>query len=270
MAARALLLTPALAPYWHVARRTFQRNSTYRGATFAGVVIGTVFGFLRAYVLLAVYRSRSTIGSFDAMDAVTFTFVSQGLLPTVGMWGRLELSDRIRSGDVATDLYRPLHFSSYWLAQDLGRFAYEGLARGIPPLAIGALVFPLRFPASPFTWALFLLAVVLAEVVSFGLRFLVALVGFWLIDNRGFIQFAGFVTQFFGGVIVPLSFFPGGLEQVARLLPFQAVIQLPVELFLGRQGAGALAVQALWAAALMVAGNAFALRAVRKVVVQGG
>jgi ABC-2 type transport system permease protein len=249
--------------------------SASRAPIFSGVaarplLLGTVFGFLRAYVLLAVYRSRSTIGSLDAMEAVTFTFVSQGFLPTIGMWGRLELSERIQSGDVATDLYRPLHFTSYWLAQDLGRFAYEGLCRGVPPVAIGALVFALRFPATATTWALFLVAVVLAEVVSFALRYLVALIGFWLIDNRGLIQFAGFVTQFFGGVIVPLTFFPGWLEQVCRLLPFQAVIQLPVEVFLGRQGIAALALQALWAAALLVAGNAFATRALRKVVVQGG
>jgi len=248
----------------------FQRFSTYRGATVAGAVIGTTFGFLRAYVLVAVYRHHETIGSFDAVDAVTFTFVSQGFLPTIGIWGRLELSDRIRSGDVATDLYRPLHFQSYWLAQDLGRFAFEGLARGMVPVAAGALAFSLRFPTGRGTWALFAIALVLAEVVSFGLRYLVALIGFWVLDNRGFVQFGGFLTQFFGGVIVPVSFFPAGLEGACRLLPFQAVVQLPVEVFLGRQGAGALALQAVWAAALLVAGNALAARAMHKVVVQGG
>jgi len=268
----ALLLPPtqAVAPYWQVARRTFQRHSTYRGATFAGLVIGTTFGFLRAYVLLAVYEQQDTIGGLDAMGALTFTFVSQGFLPSIGLWGRLELSDRIRSGDVATDLYRPLHFQAYWLAGDLGRFAFEGLARGVAPVAAGALVFTLRFPPGAGTWALFLVAVLLAELVSFGLRYLVALIGFWVLDNRGFIQFAGFLTQFFGGVIVPVTFFPGALEQVCRLLPFQAVVQLPVEVFLGRQGPGALALQAVWAAALLVAGNAFAARAMHKVVVQGG
>src|SRR5437763_13887945 len=89
--------------YWEVARRSYRRFSTYRGATFAGVFTNTVFGFLKAYVLLAVFRSKTHVGSFDAVDVVTFTFVTQGLLATVGAFGELDLSDRIRTGDVVSD-----------------------------------------------------------------------------------------------------------------------------------------------------------------------
>src|SRR5262249_54781653 len=106
------------ALYWHLARRTFQRYSTYRGATFAGAATNTVFAFLLVSVRLALYRHRSTVGTFDVRDTVTFTFVSQGFLATSGAFGYLELSDRIRTGDVVADLYRPVHFLSYWLAQE--------------------------------------------------------------------------------------------------------------------------------------------------------
>ena len=271
MAAHLLSPGEAIAPYWQVARRSFQRHATYRGATVAAIVVGTVFGFLRAFILLAVYQQRTTIGSFDAVDAVTFAFVSQGFLPTVNVFGAMELSDRIRTGDVATDLYRPLHFQSYWLADDLGRFAFQGLTRGVAPVAFGALFFTLRLPSDATTWVLFLVALVLAELISFTLRFLVALIGFWVLDNRGFVQLGGLILQFFGGVIVPITFFPHGLERLARLLPFQAVVQLPVEVFLGRhRSVGALAPQLLWVAVLVVAGNRLAATAMRKVTVQGG
>ena len=59
---------------WEVATRAYRRQATYRGATFAGVFTNTVFGFILAYVLLAVYQQRSTIGGFTSVDAVTFTF----------------------------------------------------------------------------------------------------------------------------------------------------------------------------------------------------
>ena len=272
VAARSPSPAQVLAPYWQVARRTFQRHATYRGATLATMGADIVFGTLRASVLLAVYAHRDSVGGLDATAAVTFAFVSQAFLPTIGVFGALELSDRIRTGDVATDLYRPLQFQGYWLAQDLGRFVYDAVALGLPAVTAGALLFHLRFPAGPTAWAVFAVALVLAELVSFSFRYLVALAGFWLVENRGLIQFAGLLMQFFGGIVVPITFFPGGLERVARTLPFPAMIQLPVELFVGvsRAPAGALGLQALWGAALFAAGHAVSTRAVRKVVVQGG
>ena len=41
-------------------------------ATFADAFTNTVFGFLRAYVLLAMFRTRSNIGSFDVADTLTY------------------------------------------------------------------------------------------------------------------------------------------------------------------------------------------------------
>src|SRR5881275_1917059 len=88
--------------YWEVARRSFRRWSTYRGATIAGAITNSVFGYIRAYVLLAVYEHRSDVGGFDAVDAVTFSFVSQGFLMLVSVFRtEMGLSERVRSGEVA-------------------------------------------------------------------------------------------------------------------------------------------------------------------------
>ncbi len=142
----------------------------------------------------------------------------------------LELAERIRTGDVVSDLCRPLHFQGYWLAQGLGRAAYQAVARGVPPFLIGALFVRLRLPPDLATWMAFLVGLVLAVVVSFGYRFVVGLAGFWLLDNRGISQVAVLVMQFFAGAVVPLTFFPDTLGRVARVLPFACVLQLPVEI----------------------------------------
>lgn len=261
--------------YTEVARRSFRRFSTYRGATIAGVFTNTVFGFLKAYVLLAVVSQRGEIGGLDATGAVTFTFVSQGFLATVGIFGELELAERIRTGDVVVDLYRPFDFQRYWLSQDLGRAAFQGIFRGIPPFLAGALVFDLRVPSDPAIWCAFALSVVLAVVVSFAVRFLTVLSGFWLLDARGPTALMGIVTQFFSGVLIPVTFFPAWLAHVAFLLPFVAMVQLPIEIFLGQRSgpgeiAGVLAVQVAWAVVLLWLGRVVLARATRKVVVQGG
>jgi ABC-2 type transport system permease protein len=261
--------------YWAVTRRSFRRYSTYRGATFAGAFTNTVFGFIQVYVLLAVFRERSDVGGLDAVDVVTFAFVTQGLLAVMSVFGSLDLADRITSGDVVSDLYRPFDLQAWWLAQDVGRAAFQLLFRGVPPFVVGALVLHLRLPADAGVWAAFALSVALAVGVGFGWRFIISLSAFWLLDVRGLVQLTGLVFVFFSGFLLPLQFFPGPLRALADALPFAAVVQLPVEVFLSRHRSlpdvlWVLARQTAWLVALLGVGRVCMARAWHRVVVQGG
>jgi ABC-2 type transport system permease protein len=260
--------------YWEIARRGYRRYAAYPAATVAGVFTNTVFGFLIAYILLAVFRERGQIGSYSSSDAVTYTWLAQGLLMTVYIWGWYEVALRVRSGDVATDLQRPLDFQRYWLAQDLGRAAYHALFRGVPPFLIGALAFDVRFPADAVLWLAFPLSVVLAVVASFGFRFLFNLGAFWLVDYRGVAIIAMVISTFFSGQLIPIVLFPSWLSHLAWALPFAAMVQAPIEVFLGHargaQLAGLLALQAFWASALYALGRTAFAAGTRKLVVQGG
>jgi ABC-2 type transport system permease protein len=259
---------------WEVATRAYRRQATYRGATFAGVFTNTVFGFILAYVLLAVYQERSSIGGFTSTDAITFTFVMQGMLMVIGVFGTTEIADRIRTGDVVSDLYRPVDFQAYWLADSYGRALFYAFFRGIPPFIVGSLVFHLQLPSTVGTWVAFICSIVLAVAVSFGWGFLLQLTAFWLLDVRGPNQLGWLTAQFFAGVFVPVVFFPAWLGLIANATPFPAMAQLPVEVFLGKHPgvelAGVYAVQVVWALVLLGAGRLVLRAAMRKVVVQGG
>ncbi len=260
--------------YWEIARRGYRRYAAYPGATFAGVFTNTFFGFLQAYILLAVFRERDAIGSYDSTDAVTYVWLAQGMLMTIYIWGWYDVALRVRSGDIATDLQRPLDFQLYWLAQDLGRAAYHALFRGVPPIVIGALVFELRFAGDAFLWIAFLVSVTLAVVVSFAFRFIVNLAAFWLLDYRGVAVVASVPIAFFSGMYIPIAFFPDWLAALAWALPFAAMVQAPIEILLGHargaELAGVLGLQAGWSAVLLLAGRAAFAAGARKLVVQGG
>jgi ABC-2 type transport system permease protein len=259
---------------FELARRGWGRYAAYPGATWAGVFTNTFFGFLIAYILLAVFRERETVGTYDARDAVTYVWLAQGLLMTVYVWGWYELAFRIQSGDVATDLQRPIDLQTYWLAADLGRAAYHAVFRGVPPFLLGALAFDVRIPDDPALWLAFPLSLTLAVVVSFAFRFLFNLAAFWLLDYRGVGMLAMVVSTFFSGQLVPLAFFPEELHTLVWALPFASMVQAPIEVFLGHarglELAGLLALQAFWAAALLGLGRLVLAAAMRKLVVQGG
>ena len=267
-------MTSHIRLYWELARRGYRRYAAYPGATVAGVFTNTFFGFLQAYILLAVFEQRAEIGPYDRSDAVTYVWLAQGLLMTVYLWGWYEVAYRIGSGDIATDLYRPLDFQLYWLAQDLGRGAYHALYRGVPPFVIGALAFDVLLPDDPATWALFVVSVALAVTVSFAFRFLFNLAAFWLLDYRGVGVLAMVASTFLSGMIIPIEFFPDWLRAIAWALPFSAMVQAPVEVFLGNAAglklAGLLGLQAFWVVVLLLAGRAVFAAGTRKLVVQGG
>lgn len=260
---------------WEIARRSFRRATRYRAATAAGVFTNTVFGYLRAAILVVVAATAGgRVRGYDATDLVTFAFVSQGFIMVVGVFGDRELSQRIRSGDIVIDLYRPADLQLWWLAIWLGNSAFQVLGRGVPPVVLGAVTYDLRWPDPWWHWPVFALSVLLASIIGFAVRFLASLTGFWLTDTRGVEQLTTMASNFFTGLLVPIALFPAWLEPVARVLPFAAMLQLPTEVYLGRhQGWGlawVLGQQVLWVAALLGAGRLVLRSATRQLVVQGG
>lgn len=260
--------------YAAVAAGGFRRYATYRTATAAGVFTNTVFGLILAYTYLALWNERPHLGGYDQAQALTFVWVSQGLLMTVAVFGggfEDELIERIRTGDIAIDLYRPADLQLWWLASDAGRALFHLLGRGVVPLVFGALVFPLALPARPLTWIAFVIAVALGVLVSFAIRFVVALCAFWLLDGAGAAQLAALVAVFCSGLLLPLNVFPGALGEVVRVLPWSALMQAPVDVLLGRaRPLPTYAFQGAWAVVLLALGRLVQSAATRRVVVQGG
>ncbi|MFF5227441.1 ABC transporter permease [Dactylosporangium sp. NPDC000521] len=253
----------------------FRRWSTYRLAAFAGAFTNSVFGLIRAGVVTAtVAAAGGTLGGYDALTGVTYVWLGQALIGPVYFFAWSELAQRIRSGDVAVDLARPVDPMLAHLAADLGRAAFVFLPRGLPPLAVGALVTGLALPGAPLVYALGVLSVALAVVVSFACRWLVNLTAFWLLDLRGPMTLYLLVTNILCGLAVPVSWFPGWLAAVAAASPFPSMLQTPIDVLMGHaagwDAARLLAVQAAWAAALLAAGRVVFGFGTRKLVIQGG
>lgn len=260
--------------YLTAARLSFRRYITYRSAAAAGVITNTAFGFIRAYILLAMWHEKPQIGTYDAADAVTYVFLTQGLIMPIGVFlGSTELGPRIRTGEVATDLYRPCDFQLWFPATDLGRAFAALILRTVPPVLIGVLVLPSRLPTDPRRWLEFAVCCAFALLISFGLRYVVSLSAFWTLDERGTASLMLVVAMFFSGMIIPLVAMPGWLGSLAHVLPWSATLQVPIDVLLGTSTsgfAGALAFQLAWAVALLALGRAATVAARHKTVVQGG
>jgi ABC-2 type transport system permease protein len=241
----------------------------------AGAFTNTVFGFLRCSVLLSVVAAGGVVAGYDAPRLALYVWVGQGLISVVVLWGWSELADRIRSGEIGSDLLRPVHPVVSYLAADLGRAGFAALTRFVVPVAVGVLLFDLYVPRRWWTVPLFVASVLLATVTSFCCRFLVNAAAYWLHDARGTIMMWTLLAGVMSGLYFPLRFLP---EWAAVLLwvatPFPSMLQTPLDVLVevdavGRQLA-LVGIQAGWVAGLLALCCAVQRRAEVKLVVQGG
>ena len=257
-----------------IARRGYLRYAAYPAATAAGAFTNIIFGLMRGSVLLALFAERERIGAYDAAATIAYVWLTQGLLNVVALWGWQELALRVRTGDIATDLIRPIHPMRTALATDYGRAAYQLIFRGIPPVAVGVLAFHAVLPADPLVWLAFLVSLVLAVAVSYGLRLIYNLTAFWTTDTRGTMILALVVMSVFSGFVIPIQFFPPWLAAIANATPFPAMVQTPVDIFVGvTRGPAilvALAGQLGWAAGMLLTSYWVFALGTRRLVVQGG
>jgi ABC-2 type transport system permease protein len=257
-----------------IAKRSFQRQISYRTAALAGLATNFFFGMLRVMVLLALYGQRQEVAGISVQGAVTFTGLTQAVIGFLSMFSWYELMNTIYSGDVANDLLKPVDFYEFWLANDFGRAMAQLVLRGLPMMVAYALIFGITTPQTAWQWTALAAALFLAWLLSFSWRFIVNLAAFWIPNAVGIGRFVFALSWFLSGFMMPLRYFPDWFVRLSYLTPFPSTINSVVEIYLGvLTPAGmvkALLVQVAWIVGLFAAGQLVLRTGMRKLVIQGG
>ena len=264
-----------LGVYLQFARCAFQRRAAYRLANWTGMVVNFAFFVLHAEVIRAFYGARGPVLGWSVDEAVVYYATSQALLMVVGAFpDRLfPLWQRIRSGDVAVDLARPVSLLPRALAQRYGDALYHLGTRAVVIYMAGLLLYGIAPPVSAL-WLLAPLSLALAVAVSGTLWYLADATAFWTQHSMAAVHATMLLLIFFGGLEVPLPFYPEWLQLVCDALPFRAAFYTPVALLTGQLAGGelafALAHQCVWLAVLLAAARSVTSRGLGRLVAQGG
>jgi ABC-2 type transport system permease protein len=264
-----------MRPYVWYARLAFQRRAAYRLANLTGITVNFFFFLIHAQVYFAFFAGRGDVAGWSAPDAVLYFATSESLLMVLGAmpsWGML-LMDRIRTGEVVSDLARPVNLYPREVAERFGSGAYFLLTRTV--VLYGAALWLYRL-APPLRPELLLLPVslALALAVSASIWYLVNATAFWTEHALGPLQVNVLLLWLLGGVLLPLDFLPDGLRAACDVLPWRAALYTPVALAAGRLEGASLAFglvhQAVWLVLLATAARAVEARGVQRLVVHGG
>lgn len=259
---------------WEITKLSARRQITYRAATLAGLSTNFFFGLMRAALMTALYGARPVMEGMSLADAVTYTGLSQASIAYLSLFSWWDVMRSVYSGQVGSDLLKPMSFFTFWLAQDLGRALVSLVARGLTIMAFYALAFGITYPRSLGQWLALLLSIALAWLVSFAWRFLLNLSAFWTPNATGILRLGFSISWFLSGFLMPLRFFPDWFQQFCYLTPFPHMVNTTIEIYLGLiEGprlAQALLAQAFWALALILVGQAILSLGMRRLVIQGG
>lgn len=260
--------------YVEVARTAYRRQLIYRWANLAGLLTNCFFAAVGSFVAIALYHTRVQADGFHLHDTLRYIWVVQAMIMVVLPFGWGDLMRTIRSGEVVSDLSKPCDFFWYWCSRECGRDLYYLLFRATPTYLIGMLLFGIGAPFGSVTWPLFAASLGLGAALGIAYRFLYNVVSFWIVEGRAAVSLAENLALFCTGAFVPLAYFPNGLRAVVSWLPFNSLMNVPAEVFLGKLAGGALLFelgrQLAWLIVLIGAARLLSVTATRRVVSQGG
>lgn len=265
----------SVRPYLHFARCAFQRRAAYRLANWSGVAVNFFFFLVHAQVFLAFFGGREYVGGWRPEDAVLYFACSEAFMMVLAAFPdwRQNLSERIRTGEVTSDLARPIDLLGRDLGERFGNALYFLGARASVLMVAAALVYGVVPPLQPEI-LLFPLSLALGVAVAGVLWYLAGATAFWGENSRGAIYSVLWLHTILGGAFVPLDFYPDWLRLLADATPFRAGLYTPVALLAGKLRGDALvfglAHQVVWLLLLVWAARAVEAAGVRRIVSHGG
>jgi ABC-2 type transport system permease protein len=273
-----------LRPYRAAFGSRFTSMLQYRSAALAGFATQCWWGGLKIMILAAFYAALdpSARPPISLGDAITYTWISQGLFALLPWMADPEVTLAVRSGGIAYDRLRPVDAYALWYARAAGWLAARVLPRVLLMLAFAAVLLPLSGlgawswppPPSLAAGALFTLSLALALLLSAAVLMLINAAVVTLRDERGIVALVGSVVIVLSGNLLPLSLFPDALGTALLLQPLAGVLDIPMRIYLeelsGGAALGGLGLQLIWLLLLIALGRGALSRALRGLEVQGG
>jgi ABC-2 type transport system permease protein len=262
--------------FFSFARQAFHTAAIYRFDFWLRVLSTFIMMYTAHWLWRVLYTQRPNAFEINVEQMITYGVLAMLLEMALrpGNWVQYYMMEKVRTGQIAMDLIKPLDFHLHMLARNVGEVLFFLIVLGLPCFVFGHLLLGLRLPPDLQHGLLFLISLVLAYLVLFSLSFLLGLLPLFAIRVDNVFWAYNSVVRFFSGSLVPLWLFPAALAKIAALLPFQAVFAIPLTIYIGKlpvsEIGASMGLQLFWVAALMGIGRLLWNRAHSMLVMQGG
>lgn len=208
-------------------------------------------------ISLVLWRSLAEdgpIGEYDQQAFVSYFVAAFLVRQLVASWVVWELDRQVREGELSVLLLRPVSPVLHHVIINLSVLPLRLILAA--PIGLGVLLATggMTVVGDPWLWLLVPPALALAWLLNFTVQLVVGCLAFWLTKATALFEIWLGLFIVLSGYAVPTSLFPAGLRELARVLPFHAVLGFPVELLVGQLTRGealqGLALQLGWLVAI--------------------
>jgi len=260
--------------YFHIVKASFMASIVYPVGTFFTLIGNLVYITVVFFLWHSIYSGADTLHGMTFNQTFIYLTLAGSVLILFKTYTDWALSSRIIDGSIVSDLIKPLDFQVQTFAQSLGFALGNGVLITLPSLLLMVVLFHGSFPLG-INLLFFPVSLGLAYMLSFCLDYAVGLTAFYTQSLWGISITKEVIVSLLSGALIPLAFFPEGLQRVLQLLPFRAIYSIPLLIATSSQLQIAdyfqlLLVQIAWTIVFLVLTRLFFNRAIRVLVVNGG
>ncbi len=263
-----------LKPYLYIAKTKILSALAYRFDVISTIVIQCLVVIATSFFWMAAYGQRQSAMGVTLNQMLTYSIMSSLLscLLTANVEDRVIQS--VRKGNVALDMLKPVSVFGMYLAEDIGAIAVAFCQNALPLLLISCLLIQVPVPSSAVNLLLFIVSLVFSYLINWLITACFSMLSFFVISIGPLHQTKNVLIRILSGSIIPLWFFPEGLQTVLKFLPFVCIYQLPLSIYIGKLDwpdiLMQMGLQLIWLLILYAVFKMIQKKVLSNVLIQGG
>ncbi len=220
----------AFRKYWSIFQITLINSLAYPGELIGRslMIIPFMWIFYQLWKVTFSAAGAGVISGLTLRDMLWYLMLAE----TIEL-GRPPLartmSENVKDGSIAYILNKPYDFLLYQFSTAMGETIFRAVVNALfGSITVWLLIGP---PNHPEGFLIALPAIFGAWTLHFCVNAMIGLSAFVVEDVSAFTWIYQKMAFIFGGMLIPLDFYPDWLQGIARSLPFASAIYGPARLF---------------------------------------
>jgi ABC-2 type transport system permease protein len=260
--------------YLALGKGSFMVSLVYRFGFIATIVGNILYMVIAYYLWTSVYEGQDVINGLSFDQTFLYVALASTVFILFNTYVDWNMSIEIRQGTVTNYLVKPIDHQLAMLSYGGGRTILNVLIVTLPTALLLTFVFGVAIPVG-VGLLLFPVSLCLAFLISFCFDYGVGLSGFYTESIWGLVTVKETLILALSGALIPIQFFPQGLQTTLLWLPFSAIYHTPLMMItqpnrdLGVMLEG-LGIQIFWVGAFFIITRLFYNRAIKVLRIAGG
>ncbi|MBE5746250.1 MAG: ABC transporter permease [Clostridiales bacterium] len=250
----------------------------YRTSAIAGILTQIAFGLMYIMLFRAFYSQGNIPENFTLNQMSSYIWLQQMffVLLYIGEKNRPIVS-QIEQGNISYELVRPLNLYGNWYFTLYAQKLSSALLRFFPVLLFSILLpagWGLSFPASFPALILFIINLIVGSLLAVAINMLCYCLLFNTMSSIGIFSILNTLAVLFNGSLIPIPLMPNWFQSIVNFLPFRYVNDLAFRTYVNsiplNEALIQTAIQFAWLVLIILIGNLWMKKNLKKVEVQGG